>query len=170
MRAACASSVLCTRVLVCKAQGSERGRGSGEAEGGRRPVRIAATFCPTFCRTAQNALRVYAPILGREVPPQNREMRVLQEMRKRFLISGRDLPPQNRSGGHVARRSLSHFGEGPPSPKSFCPPQNRSLWSTRILGREVPPRNRETLSPSCSPYGYATQKASTFRRFSKAEI
>ena len=31
-RAACVSSVLCTRVLVCKAQRSERGRGSGEAE------------------------------------------------------------------------------------------------------------------------------------------
>ena len=31
-RGACVSSVLCTRVLVCKAQGSERGRGSGEAE------------------------------------------------------------------------------------------------------------------------------------------
>ena len=30
MRAACLSSVLCARVLVCKAQGSERGRGSGE--------------------------------------------------------------------------------------------------------------------------------------------
>ena len=29
MRAACVSSVLCTRVLVCKAQGSECGRGSG---------------------------------------------------------------------------------------------------------------------------------------------
>ena len=28
-RDACVSSVLCTRVLVCKAQGSERGRGSG---------------------------------------------------------------------------------------------------------------------------------------------
>ena len=31
-RGACVSSVLCTRVLVCKAQGSERGRGGGEAE------------------------------------------------------------------------------------------------------------------------------------------
>ena len=29
-RGACVSSVLCTRVLVCKAQRSERGRGSGE--------------------------------------------------------------------------------------------------------------------------------------------
>ena len=29
---ACVTSVLCTRVLVCKAQGSERGRGGGEAE------------------------------------------------------------------------------------------------------------------------------------------
>ena len=33
-RGACVSSVLCTRVLVCSAQGSERGRGSGEAEAG----------------------------------------------------------------------------------------------------------------------------------------
>ena len=31
-RGACVSSVLCTRVLVCKAQGSERGRDGGEAE------------------------------------------------------------------------------------------------------------------------------------------
>ena len=29
-RGSCVSSVLCTRVLVCKAQRSERGRGSGE--------------------------------------------------------------------------------------------------------------------------------------------
>ena len=29
---ACVTSVLCTRVLVCKAQGSECGRGGGEAE------------------------------------------------------------------------------------------------------------------------------------------
>ena len=29
---ACVTSVLCTHVLVCKAQSSERGRGSGEAE------------------------------------------------------------------------------------------------------------------------------------------
>ena len=35
---ACVTSVLCTRVLVCKAQSSERGRGSGEAEAGK-PVR-----------------------------------------------------------------------------------------------------------------------------------
>ena len=38
MRAACVSSVLCTRVLVCKAQGSERGRGM-RGEGWASPVR-----------------------------------------------------------------------------------------------------------------------------------
>ena len=31
-RAACVTSVLCTCVLVCRVQGSERGRGGGEAE------------------------------------------------------------------------------------------------------------------------------------------
>ena len=35
-RGACVSSVLCTRALVCTAQGSERGRGGGEAEPGAR--------------------------------------------------------------------------------------------------------------------------------------
>ena len=32
-RAACVSSVLCTRVLVCRAQRGERGRGGGEDGG-----------------------------------------------------------------------------------------------------------------------------------------
>ena len=36
-RGACVTSVLCTRVLVCKAQGSECGRGSGEAEAVAKP-------------------------------------------------------------------------------------------------------------------------------------
>jgi hypothetical protein len=34
---ACVTSVLCTRVLVCRAQGSEHGRGSGEAEAVAKP-------------------------------------------------------------------------------------------------------------------------------------
>ena len=45
-RAACVSSVLCTRVLVCKAQRGERGRGGGEAEAseaGARPCK--KIFC-----------------------------------------------------------------------------------------------------------------------------
>ena len=40
MRAACVSSVLCMRVLVCKAQGSERGRGR-RGEGWASPVRTS---------------------------------------------------------------------------------------------------------------------------------
>ena len=38
-RAVCVLSAFCTRVLVCEAQRSERGRGSGEAEAG--PARCA---------------------------------------------------------------------------------------------------------------------------------
>ena len=41
---ACVTSVLCARVLVCKAQSSERGRGSGEAKTG--PTCVFARFCP----------------------------------------------------------------------------------------------------------------------------
>ena len=60
MSAACVSSVLCTRVLVCKAQGSERGRGM-RGRGRRSPVRdmpncaLATLFC-----AVQNALRAYS--------------------------------------------------------------------------------------------------------------
>ena len=41
---ACVTSVLCARVLVCKAQSSERGRGSGEAKPGARHASSCA-FC-----------------------------------------------------------------------------------------------------------------------------
>jgi len=40
-RAACVTSVLCTRVLVCKAQGSERGRGGGGGEAEASEARCA---------------------------------------------------------------------------------------------------------------------------------
>ena len=39
---ACVTSVLCARVLVCKAQSSERGRGSGEAKPGARHASLRA--------------------------------------------------------------------------------------------------------------------------------
>ena len=49
-RGACVSSVLCMRVLVCKAQGSECGRGSGETEAwanaGARHA--SSALCATF--------------------------------------------------------------------------------------------------------------------------
>ena len=53
-RAACVMSVLCTRVLctrvlVCKAQRSERGRGSGEAKPGARHA---------FCALGQSVTRL----------------------------------------------------------------------------------------------------------------
>ena len=54
-RGSCVSSVLCTRVLVCKAQRSERGRGSGEAKPGARHASLCAFFCAsakTFCASA----------------------------------------------------------------------------------------------------------------------
>ena len=41
---ACVTSMLCARVLVCKAQSSERGRGSGEAKPGARHASSCA-FC-----------------------------------------------------------------------------------------------------------------------------
>ena len=37
-RAACVTSVLCTRVLVCRAQRGERGRGGGEAKPGAHKI------------------------------------------------------------------------------------------------------------------------------------
>ena len=44
-RGSCVSSVLCTRVLVCKAQRSERGRSSGEAEAVAKPgARLSCLF------------------------------------------------------------------------------------------------------------------------------
>ena len=51
MRGACVTSVLCTRVLVCKAQSSERGRGSGEAKPGARH----ASLCANSVATERNA-------------------------------------------------------------------------------------------------------------------
>ena len=55
-RGACVTSVLCTRVLVCKAQGSECGRGSGEAEAWAKPVLdmplgALCNFVTAPCRT-----------------------------------------------------------------------------------------------------------------------
>ena len=60
MRAACVSSVLCTRVLVCKAQGSERRRGSGEAKAGQARCATCLALCATLFCAAQNALRAYS--------------------------------------------------------------------------------------------------------------
>ena len=40
MRAACVSSVLCTRVIACKAQGSERGACEDEAKPGARHAEL----------------------------------------------------------------------------------------------------------------------------------
>ena len=51
-RAACVTSVLCTRVLVCKAQRGERGRGGGEDEA----VAKAGAHCP-WAKELQGAER-----------------------------------------------------------------------------------------------------------------
>ena len=51
-RAACVTSVLCTRVIVCRAQRGERGRGGGEAEARAMPVRdmpLGGTGLQLFC-------------------------------------------------------------------------------------------------------------------------
>jgi hypothetical protein len=58
-RGACVSSVLCTRVLVCKAQSSERRRGSGEAKPGARHASLCAFFC-SLCSRA-NTRSVHIP-------------------------------------------------------------------------------------------------------------
>ena len=61
-RAACVTSVLCTRVVVCKAQRGERGRGGGEAEARAMPVRdmpLGGTGLQLFFCTVQNAQRAY---------------------------------------------------------------------------------------------------------------
>ena len=55
-RAACVTSVLCTRVVVCRAQRGERGRGSGEAKPG---ARHASLFAVQFFAVQQNAERTY---------------------------------------------------------------------------------------------------------------
>ena len=52
-RAACVMSVLCMRVLVCKAQRSERGRGSGEAKPGARHGFARHALC---ARSARNSV------------------------------------------------------------------------------------------------------------------
>ena len=56
-RGACVSSVLCTRVLVCKAQRSERGRGSGEAKPGARHASLCA-----ITQSRLSAMRAYTGI------------------------------------------------------------------------------------------------------------
>ena len=61
-RGACVSSVLCTRVLVCKAQGSERGRGSGEAEAWAKAGarRMSKNSVATERKMSKNAKRAYS--------------------------------------------------------------------------------------------------------------
>ena len=56
---ACVTSVLCTRVLVCRAQGSERGRGSGEAKPGARHASLCA-----ITQSRLSAMRAYTGIEG----------------------------------------------------------------------------------------------------------
>ena len=56
---ACVTSVLCTRVLVCRAQGSERGRGSGEAKPGARHASLCA-----ITQSRLSAMRAYTLVQG----------------------------------------------------------------------------------------------------------
>ena len=63
-RAACVTSVLCTRVY--RAQRGERGRGGGEAEARAMPVRdmpLGGTGLQLFFCTVQNAQRAYTKAL-----------------------------------------------------------------------------------------------------------
>ena len=53
---ACVTSMLCARVLVCKAQSSERGRGSGEAQ--HASFRFRFFFAPRM--RSKNAKRAYS--------------------------------------------------------------------------------------------------------------
>ena len=55
---ACVTSVLCARVLVCKAQSSERGRGSGEAKPGARHASLCA-----ITQSRLSAMRAYKQVL-----------------------------------------------------------------------------------------------------------
>ena len=61
-RGACVSSVLCMRVLVCKAQGSECGRGSGEAEAWAKAGarRMSKNSVATERKMSKNAKRAYS--------------------------------------------------------------------------------------------------------------
>ena len=54
---ACVTSVLCTRVLVCKAQSSERRRGSGEAKPGARHA-SCALFCSLCSRAKTRSVHI----------------------------------------------------------------------------------------------------------------
>ena len=75
-RGACVSSVLCTRVLVCKAQRSERGRGSGEAKPGARHASLCA-----ITQSRLSAMRAYTQYF------------CTPSSRLRFLRSVRAPPP-----------------------------------------------------------------------------
>ena len=62
-RAACVTSVLCTRVVVCRAQRGERGRDGGEDDARAMPVRempLGGTGLQLCFCTVQNALLAYA--------------------------------------------------------------------------------------------------------------
>ena len=75
-RGACVSSVLCTRMLVCTAQGSGRGRGGGEAEAGQ--ARCATCLWRKFTRgqKGQNGLHLTFVPRVKKTPPRRSSLRV----------------------------------------------------------------------------------------------
>ena len=100
-RAACGSSVLCTRVRVCTAQGSERGRGSCEAEAVAKP---GAETSFVFARWSGGVLFCTA--------------KVKSKVTRQLLLSRISI---SRRGG---RRSLQHSARN-----SVC--ARRCSWTVR---------------------------------------
>ena len=74
MRAACVSSVLCTRVLVCKAQGSERGACEDEAKPGARHALFSRLYKILRCGSHRKITGSRSKICkgSRAAPPRHR--------------------------------------------------------------------------------------------------
>ena len=105
MRAACVSSVLCTRVLVCKAQGSERGRGSGEAKPGARHASWRRLEFSTFAKFVPEAC---LKAVKTEIDATIR--RGAQISARRLLLRSpaaalRHLSSKGRRNGHIESRT-----------------------------------------------------------------
>ena len=126
---ACVTSVLCARVLVCKAQSSERGRGRGEAKTGA--TCLFARFCPLLPTFAH-----FCPLLPPPFSqPQHRTQRNAQRKQTDRPPSFPLFPPQTHA--NPRRQQPPRIKVGHPRP---TPPRTRRLTAARHTLRRPPER------------------------------
>ena len=130
-RGSCVSSVLCTRVLVCKAQSSERRRGSGEAKPGARHASspfhpfyprvkwLTSYFCPEGKKPA--APSIFAPRVVSLARLAAQSLCRTQQSGVSRCLPAVQPPPSSRLQTHGQKRTHScAYISAATSPASGC--------------------------------------------------